>query len=125
VAIAEKRGIRAARLRAIKADIVDNLSHRELSVGLLAARHRISPRYVRMLFESEGQSFSEFVLAKRLDHAFRALTDPRLADRTISAIAFDAGFGDLSYFNRAFRRAYGATPSDIRATARRDSEQET
>jgi AraC-like DNA-binding protein len=33
---------------------------------------------------------------------------------SITAIAFDAGFGDLSYFNRTFRRRYGATPSDIR-----------
>ncbi|RVC16943.1 AraC family transcriptional regulator, partial [Mesorhizobium sp. M7A.F.Ca.AU.002.02.1.1] len=27
------------------------------------------------------------------------------------------GFNDLSYFNRAFRRRYGATPSDVRAAA--------
>jgi AraC-like DNA-binding protein len=33
----------------------------------------------------------------------------------ISVIACDAGFGDLSYFNRTFRRAYGVSPSDIRA----------
>jgi AraC-like DNA-binding protein len=29
----------------------------------------------------------------------------------------DAGFGDLSTFNREFRRRYGATPSDVRAAA--------
>jgi AraC-like DNA-binding protein len=33
----------------------------------------------------------------------------------ISTIAFEAGFGDLSYFNLAFRRRYRQTPSDIRA----------
>jgi AraC-like DNA-binding protein len=43
-----------------------------------------------------------------------ASTDPAYADWTISAIAFDAGFGDLSYFNRAFRRHYGETPSAVR-----------
>jgi AraC-like DNA-binding protein len=42
------------------------------------------------------------------------LSDPRLADRTIGSIAFDVGFGDLSYFNRSFRRRYGATPGEIR-----------
>jgi AraC-like DNA-binding protein len=30
----------------------------------------------------------------------------------------EAGFGDLSYFNRAFRRRYGASPSDVRAPAK-------
>jgi len=37
-------------------------------------------------------------------------------------VAFDAGFGDLSYFNRVFRRRFGATPSDVRAAARRSHE---
>ncbi len=46
------------------------------------------------------------------------LTDLRFTDRTVSSVAFEAGFGDLSYFNRAFRRLYGATPSDVRAKAR-------
>jgi AraC-like DNA-binding protein len=32
----------------------------------------------------------------------------RLAERTISAIAYAAGFGDLSHFNSGFRRRYGA-----------------
>jgi AraC-like DNA-binding protein len=33
-------------------------------------------------------------------------------------IAYDCGFGDVSYFNRVFRRRYGAAPSDVRAQAR-------
>jgi AraC-like DNA-binding protein len=42
------------------------------------------------------------------------LTDTRYADRTISDIAFAVGFGDLSTFNREFRRRFGVTPSDVR-----------
>jgi AraC-like DNA-binding protein len=33
-------------------------------------------------------------------------------------VAYDCGFGDVSYFNRMFRRQFGAAPSDIRAQAR-------
>ena len=59
------------------------------------------------------------MLDRRLDLARRRLRDPRFTTRTISAIACDVGFGDLSYFNRAFRRHYGDTPSAIRAFAPR------
>jgi AraC-like DNA-binding protein len=42
------------------------------------------------------------------------LTNPALAGRSVASIAFDAGFGDLSYFNRTFKRCYGTTPSEVR-----------
>jgi AraC-like DNA-binding protein len=42
------------------------------------------------------------------------LTDLRFVGRSISALAFDVGLGDLSYFNREFKRRYNATPSDVR-----------
>jgi hypothetical protein len=49
--------------------------------------------------------------------AHRMLTDPHRADEKISTVAFDSGFSDVSYFNRMFRRRYGAAPSDVRAEA--------
>ena len=117
--IAKGRGLRAARLYAIKADIGDNLARADLSVGVIAAKHRVTPRYVQMLFEDEGITFSEFVLTQRLARVHGLLADPRHAGRPIGAIALDAGFGDLSHFNKMFRRRFGATPSDIRAAAQR------
>ena len=113
-AIAEGRGIRVARLRAVKDDIEAHLTDRDLTPVAVARRQRISDSYVRKLFESEGTSFSEFVLTRRLARANRVLTDQRWADRTIASIALECGFGDLSYFNRTFKRLYGAPPSDIR-----------
>jgi AraC-like DNA-binding protein len=113
-AIAEGRGIRVARLRAIKDDIETHLTDGDLTPVVVARRQRISDSYIRKLFEGEGTSFSEFVLVRRLVRANRMLTDRRWADRTIASIAFACGFGDLSYFNRTFKRLYGAPPSDIR-----------
>ncbi len=109
------------RLRAIKADIVENASSRDLTMAAIAARHRVTPRYVRKLLETEGLTFSEFVLGERLARAHRMLTDPRRCTETISAIAFACGFGDLSYFNRVFRRHNGATPTEVREAARRSA----
>jgi AraC-like DNA-binding protein len=116
-AIAEGRGIAAARLRLIMADINANLGDSDLSVVEVASRHRVTPRYVHKLFENEGLTFSSFVLGQRLSRAHRILSDPHLADRNISSVAFDVGFGDLSYFNRTFRRHYAATPTEIRQSA--------
>jgi AraC-like DNA-binding protein len=118
-AIAEGRGIAAARLRAIMADINANLGDGDLSVAEVANRHRVTPRYVHMLFERQGLSFSGFVLGQRLTRAYRLLSDPHFADRNISSLAFDVGFNDLSYFNRMFRRRFLATPTDIRQSALR------
>src|SRR5271166_2160081 len=109
--------IAAARLRAIMIDIRAHLGDGDLSVAEVAQRQRMTPRYVHKLFENEGFTFSSFVRDQRLACAHRMLSDPRLADRTIGSIAFDVGFGDLSYFNRTFRRRYGAPPSEIRQSA--------
>ncbi len=115
--IANGRGVRAARLRALKADILGSLSQPDLSLVTLATRHRVTPRYVQALFEREGVTFSQFLLSARLARVHRMLRDPLQNDRSISSIAYEVGFGDLSSFNRAFRRHYGATPSDVRAGA--------
>jgi AraC-like DNA-binding protein len=117
-AVAGERGVRAARLAAVKADIIEHLG-RDLTLVAVAARQRVTPRYVQLLFETVGTTFSEFVLERRLARAYRMLCDPRYAAATIITIAFAAGFGDISYFNRAFRRRYGATPSDARTEAQR------
>jgi AraC-like DNA-binding protein len=113
-AIANARGVRAARLKAVKADIAANLMSRDLSVTAVALRQRVTPRYIHMLFDGQGTTFSQFVLAERLACAHRLLLDPRHAHQSIGAIAYASGFGDLSHFNHAFRRRYGAPPSEVR-----------
>jgi len=114
-ALAETGGLRATRLAALKTDILAHLSDEGLSVVALARRHRVTPRYVQLLFETEDRTFSEYVLEQRLARAHQLIiSDTGLAMRTISAIAFHVGFSNLSYFNRCFRRRYGMTPSDLR-----------
>lgn len=112
--IANRRGVRAARLESIKADLIRNAT---LDLGQLAAQQGISPRYVQMLFEEQGTTFSDFVLERRLDAARRMLTSPRHATWSITAIALEAGFSDLSHFNRRFKRRYRMTPTDLRTQA--------
>jgi AraC-like DNA-binding protein len=108
-------GGRAAKLKAVKDSIETRIGPWEFSVEDVATEVGVSPRYVRKLLEAEGLSFSGYVTERRLERARGMLTSPRNATQTIAAIAYDVGFGDLSYFNRAFRRRFERTPSDIRA----------
>jgi AraC-like DNA-binding protein len=107
--------VAAARLAAIKADIVEQIGGDESAIAAVAARHGLTPRSIQRLFEREESTFSAFKLEQQLAHARRELADARYAGWTIGAIALAAGFGDLSYFHRVFRRRYGATPSELRA----------
>jgi len=112
--VARGRGVRAARRQIIEDEIIKNLGSAELSAGFVAARLGVTPRYVHLLLEETGKSFSHHVLERRLERAVQLLRDPQWRHRKIAVVAAEAGFTDLSYFNRAFRRRFGATPSDIR-----------
>src|SRR3546814_18241804 len=63
--ILEQPGVKAGRLRAIKADIAAQVCDPRLDIAGVAARAGISPRYVRRLFQDEGSSFSDHVLGER------------------------------------------------------------
>jgi AraC-like DNA-binding protein len=54
------------------------------------------------------------IAQRRLERAMRLLRDPAQAHRSITAIAFDCGFRDLSHFGRVFTAATEQTPSQWR-----------
>lgn len=110
-------GLRAARLKALKNDILHRITQSSLAVGEIAASQRISERYIRQLFAGEGTTFTDFVREARLARAWQMLTDASQLHRPIHEIAYESGFGDLSYFNRAFRQQYDMTPSRARELA--------
>jgi len=111
---ATQRSANDVRLLAIRSEIALMLGRPSLSAAAVAASQGISMRHLRRLFEQDGTSFSAFVLAQRLAKAQGMLMDRRYDQLSITQIAYEAGFSDLSYFNRTFRRVHGATPSDIR-----------
>lgn len=114
-----ERSIGAARLELIKKEMQDRLRDPELTVGVIARSHGVTPRYVQKLFEAEGSTFSEFLLDQRLELALDLLRQADQHNNRVSAIAYEAGFCDLSHFNRCFRRRFGTTPSEVRADAMR------
>lgn len=106
--------ISTARLAAAKSDIRANLADPRLSARHVAERLGLSERSIYLLFERNGLSFASFVTDERLKCATGLLLDPARQQQRIGDIALAAGFGDLSTFNRSFRRRYGRTPSSLR-----------
>lgn len=105
-----------AMLARIKADIASNLANPDLSLEWLAGRHGLAPRAIRNLFYATGTNYTDHVLATKLEQAYQLLSNADSLDRNIAEIAYACGFGDLSWFNQAFRRRYKATPSDVRSS---------
>jgi len=112
--VAEERGARHARREAILREINRRSHEQTLSAVAMALKLGITPRYVHLLLEETGKSFSHHLLERRLETAAALLHDPRTQNLKIADIALKAGFNDLSYFNRVFRRYYGMTPRDAR-----------
>jgi transcriptional regulator GlxA family with amidase domain len=102
----EKRISAALRLIEAQAD-------EALSVAELARVAAMSPyHFLRTFRVVVGMTPHQFILHTRLH---RAAVRLRRTSGHVSAIAFAAGFGDLSTFNRRFARIFGLSPSAYRA----------
>lgn len=108
------RGVRMARLRAVKQHIQENLGSPRLSAETAGRSLGLSARYIRRLFAEDGAGFSDYVTERRLDRIRRRLGDPRYACRTIADIAFEVGLVEPSTFYRQFKARYGMRPSEAR-----------
>lgn len=111
---AARHALRAARLQQAN-DLIDrHFRAADLTPDQVAVMLGISLRQLHLLYEPTGESFSQRLQRRRVETCRQALDDPAQDHRTISDIAFDAGFDNLATFYRAFRRRYGMQPSDIR-----------
>jgi AraC-like DNA-binding protein len=104
----------AARLAAALASIAESFTDAGLSLPSVAQRLGISSRYLQHLLEASGKAFTARVNELRLQRAFALLIERGGGKRRISEIALEAGFSDVSHFNRLFRARFGDTPSGVR-----------
>lgn len=94
--------------------IDDSLEDDVLTPARTAAHFGISPSYLHKIFACGDKSFGRTVLDRRLRRCYEKLVDPVYRNYSISRIAYDAGFNNLSHFSKAFRKHYGRSPRDAR-----------
>jgi AraC-like DNA-binding protein len=109
---------RGSRAQAFREHIDAYLGDPRLRPADVATRFGVSERYVRAVLGSGGESFTAHLLRRRLERCAALLADPASNARTITDIAFHAGFGNLTHFGRAFKARYAATPRDYRRARR-------
>jgi len=111
---AQQGVLRSARLDAVLRAIASHYTNPDFSVADVAAKLRLSVRYVQDILHETGIGFAERVLESRLQEAFELLNRAHITKRKVSDVAFCCGFNNLSYFHRAFRRRFGMTPAGAR-----------
>jgi AraC-like DNA-binding protein len=106
-----------ARLDALMA--AEGWRREGLTIGDLAGELQVPEHRLRRLINQRlgHRNFADFVNGHRIEAAKRRLADPAEARTTVAVIAFDLGYGSLGPFNRAFRAATGATPTEWRRQA--------
>jgi AraC family transcriptional regulator len=94
-------------VRRIEAD-----AHEPLTLTALARAAGMSPyHFLRTFRHVTGTTPHQYVLRTRL---MRAAVRLNSSAKTVSEIAYAAGFNDLSTFNRRFRKLMGANPAHWR-----------
>ena len=107
------------RRRAVEAALwIDANSHQPIDLESAAGEVGLSPfHFLRLFANVLGVTPHQYLVRSRLRHAARLLADDRTS---ITDVAYDVGFGDLSNFVRTFHRAAGISPRRFRQAAKGD-----
>ncbi|MFT4251429.1 MAG: helix-turn-helix domain-containing protein [Caulobacter sp.] len=111
---ATRAEMRKSQLRAIHRRIDRDIGDPNLGPAALAGQFFVSRPTLYRMFEPYG-GIGKYILGRRLTGVFRDLSDPSLAHEKIAALLHRWGFENHTAAGRAFRAAYGMTPSHCRS----------
>ena len=107
----------ADRRRAVEAALwLDERAHEAIDLEGAAREVELSPfHFLRVFSRALGVTPHQYLVRARLRRAARLLSD---GERSVTDVALEVGFADLSNFVRTFHRAAGVSPSRFQRAAR-------
>jgi AraC-like DNA-binding protein len=91
---------------------IEQRCHEPLPLATLAAAAGLSPfHFLRIFRRVTGSTPHQYVVGARLRRALRLLLE---TSRSVTTIAYEVGFEDLSNFVRTFHREVGCSPQALR-----------
>lgn len=97
-------------ITSIKKFVHENLGE-EISLPEIAEAVHLSPDYATKIFKKEtGRTIKEYLIQERMERAKKLLLSQ---NATVSEIALEVGYSNLSYFIRTFRSYFHVTPKQL------------
>ncbi|MCH3918288.1 MAG: response regulator [Spirochaetia bacterium] len=83
---------------------------KELSLSIVAQEVGVNPNYLCDIFKkNKKQSLRAYIIATRLEFAMTFMREH--PNFTLAAVADEAGYTDVSYFSKSFKKYFGCSPS--------------
>ena len=98
----------------IKVYVARHVRNARLSATMIAAAFGMSTRRVHVLFETEPLSLGRYIRQLRVHECRRALHEGLCLAMSLTEVALEWGFYDLSHMTRCFRAEFGMTPGEVR-----------
>ncbi len=103
------------RFEKIYTFLIENYKN-DIELETIAAVAHLTPTsFCRYFKKITRKTLLEVVIELRIKHACQMLTD---TEKSISDICFESGFGNLSHFNKEFKKEIGLNPLKYRKLAK-------
>ena len=84
----------------------------DLTLSTIATLLDVNPSYLSTVFKKEtGQTLTEYVTGKRIDHAIFLLNSTNMQIQTIAQYC---GIPDVCYFTKIFKKIIGKSPTEYK-----------
>jgi two-component system response regulator YesN len=111
-------GLLALRLSRSRLELEDVMGyidahfHESITLETVAGQFLVSREHLSRLFKSRtGENLSDYILRKRMDKARFLIAEERLPIKHAAQLA---GYEDIAYFYRVFKKHFGVTPGELR-----------